>query len=214
MAEDVFERDDGVVDDHADGEAHSGQADDIDIATQKRHREEGADDGDRDGGGNDRDGADAAQEDEEDQDGERAADEDIGADQADGALEIPAHAHRQTVQAIALGYFAQQGEMQARFLIHRGDAHQALYRQIERARLRHEVIRIGGQNACFLRLFAGIEQQLGFVGVATNIPMHNFIWLPANTSSYKKVLKFTRRVLEMGLLKPDQWLMQELEKTL
>ena len=88
MAEDVFERDDGVVDDHADGEAHSGQADDIDIAAQKRHREEGADDGDRDGGGNDRDGADAAQEDEEHQDGERAADEDIGADQADGALDI------------------------------------------------------------------------------------------------------------------------------
>ena len=60
MAEDVFERDDGVVDDHADGEAHSGQADDIDIAAQKRHRQESADDGDRDGGDDDSNGANAA----------------------------------------------------------------------------------------------------------------------------------------------------------
>ena len=64
MAEDVFERYDGVVYNHADGETHASQADDIDISAQKRHRQESADDGDRDGGGDDRDGADAAQENE------------------------------------------------------------------------------------------------------------------------------------------------------
>ena len=88
VAEDVLEGDDGVVDDHAHGEAHPRQADDVDVAAQEPHGQEGADDRDRDRRGDDRHRADAAQEDEEDHHRQCAADDDVGAHQADGAVDV------------------------------------------------------------------------------------------------------------------------------
>lgn len=94
---------------------------------------------------------------------DRGADADMRGPKGDGCLEIGAHPHGQARHPVAFGDFAQEREMQRWVFIHGRDDHQAGNRQIHGPAIGNELIRITGQNAGFLGLFAGIDldKQIG-----------------------------------------------------
>lgn len=88
VAVDVFEDDDAVVDDHADGEGDSGERDDVQRAAHGDDDEEAGDDAD---GNGERDGEGrppVAEKDEHDDDGEAAAEDDVAVDEGDGLVDV------------------------------------------------------------------------------------------------------------------------------
>jgi hypothetical protein len=58
----------------------------------------------------------------------RTSDPDMRGAHLDSGVEIRAHPHRQGFDAVALGYFAEQGKMRRWWLIHWRDAHQPFNR--------------------------------------------------------------------------------------
>ncbi len=77
---------------------------------------------------------------------DRRSHADMGRALGDGAFEIAAHAHGQTLKAVPRRDLGQKREMQAGFLVHRRDAHQPLHRQIEPPTFGDEIIGVVGQN--------------------------------------------------------------------
>ena len=79
---DVLEHDHGVVDEHADGECESREADDVQGTAHELEQQEGPDDARGDGQRDDQRGPRTAQEQEQDQDRQAAADHDVLVDEA------------------------------------------------------------------------------------------------------------------------------------
>ena len=80
---DVFQHNDGVVDQHADGKGHARQADDVEGPAEDREQQEGADDADGNRHGNNQCRTDRPQEQQQRHDGEQAANDNVVLHQPD-----------------------------------------------------------------------------------------------------------------------------------
>ena len=87
MQDDVFDDDDGVVDDEADGGGEAAEGHQVEALADDPEEEDGDGDGDRDDETGDERGAPVAQEEEEDDAGEDEADEDGVADAGDAVAD-------------------------------------------------------------------------------------------------------------------------------
>ena len=88
MAVNIFEHDDGAVNQHADRKRYPGQTDHVQVTPHQRHKNKGADDADRYGAGNDERGGKISQKNQQYNDSEGSTDEYILADQINGASNI------------------------------------------------------------------------------------------------------------------------------
>ncbi len=90
MAVDIFHYNDGTVNQHADRKSNTGQTDNIQISSQKVHEYKGADDTDRDGGGDNNGGSQTSQKNEQHDNSQGPTQQDVLADQRNGAANIGA----------------------------------------------------------------------------------------------------------------------------
>jgi hypothetical protein len=86
-AEDGFEDDDAVVDEHAGAQGEAAERHDVEVDAQEAHGGEGADDAQGDGEADDEGAAGAAEEEVEEEDGQEAAQEGALGDLVDGAAD-------------------------------------------------------------------------------------------------------------------------------
>src|SRR5580704_6184863 len=89
---------------------------------------------------------------------QRRADPHRSRAEANGDLEIGAHAHRETRQAVAGGNLGGEGEVRPGRLVLWRDAHQALDGEAKLAAAAgDEGVGVGGRDPGLLRLFPGVD---------------------------------------------------------
>jgi len=88
VAEDVFEHDDAIVDDHSHGKGQPREGDDVDRASGGGHHQKGGHDRDRDRERDDKGAAPRSQEEQQNQNGQGAADVDIGSYEVDRGVDV------------------------------------------------------------------------------------------------------------------------------
>jgi len=87
----------------------------------------------------------------------------MGRSKRDGLFEIVAHAHGQLAEAVAVGQFAQKGEMERRCFVDWWDTHKALHWQVEITAFFDERVGVCRGDPGFLRLFPCVYSRIGKV---------------------------------------------------